>query len=289
MANSATDNYNSVAQSAKFQRRVQRYGWDAAAQTYDAVWRENLRPAHTAMFEIAALKPGEQVFELACGSGFATLQAAELVGEQGQVMATDISAQMISILQARILTLGLGHVSARRVGAEEDEICAAQSFDVALCSLGLMFFPEPELGLRNMWNALKPGGRAIAAVWGQRSKCKWADIFPVVERTVESEVCPLFFSLGSGDALAQGFQTQGFESVQSRRIDTCLHFENERSFLTSQIDGGAVALAAKRFDAATRRQVEREFLETVEMYRDGNGYSIPAEFVVVAGEKPAAS
>ncbi len=282
-----SNHHDSAAQSARFQRRIQRYGWDAAAETYDAVWRENLRPAHTAMFEMAALKPGEQVFELACGSGFATLQAADLVGEQGQVLATDISAQMISILQARIATLGFGHVSASRVGAEEDEICAAQSFDVALCSLGLMFFPEPELGLRNMWDAVKPGGRAIAVVWGQRNKCRWAEIFPIIDRVVESEVCPLFFSLGTGDALAQGFRTQGFESVETRRFDTCLNFENERSFLTGHINGGAVALAAKRFDEETRRQVEKDFLETVEMYRVGEAYSIPAEFVVVAAEKPA--
>jgi hypothetical protein len=51
-------------------------------------------------------------------------------------------------------------------------------------------------------------------------------------------------------------------------------------------DGGAVALAAKRFEAATRQRVEARFLESIADFRRHDGsYSIPGEFVVTMGEK----
>jgi hypothetical protein len=124
-------------------------------------------------------------------------------------------------------------------------------------------------------------------VWGQRNNCKWAEIFPIIDRVVESEVCPLFFSLGAGDSLSDSFQKQGFKSTLTRRIQTSLKFEDEPGLLKAHIDGGAVALAAKRFDKTTREKVESEFLDSVDQYRTGSSYSIPAEFVVVSGTRPA--
>ena len=270
--------------NAKLQRRVQRYGWDAAAETYDAAWRENLRPAHAALFEMAALKPGERVLELACGSGFVTFQAAELVQESGQVLATDISAEMVKLVQTHARQLGFGHVAAERREAENLGLTAT-GFDAALCALGLMFLPEPRKALHEMHRALRSGGRAVAAVWGERRNCAWAEIFPIVDEIVQSEVCPLFFALGNGDSLAEDFKSAGFTSVETRRMSVVLEFASEESLLMAIIDGSAVALAAKRFDAATRQRVEAEFLATVGSFRQGDAFRIPGEFVVVMGRK----
>ena len=269
---------------ARLQRRVQRYGWDAAAETYDATWRENLRPVHDALFEMVALKPGERVLELACGSGFVTLIAAEMVQASGQVLATDISAEMVTLVQERARQGGFGQVIAERRQAEDLGLTAS-GFDAALCSLGLMYLPEPGRALGEMYHALRPGGRAVAAVWGERRRCAWADIFPIVDKVVQSEVCPLFFALGAGDALAREFELAGFVAVESYRLSTRLDFADERRLLMANIDGGPVALAAKRFDAATRRQVESEFLSSVAAHRRGDKYEIPAEFVITVGRK----
>lgn len=270
---------------AKLQRRVQRYGWDAASKVYDAVWRENLRPVHSALFEMAALKPAERVIELACGSGFVTFQAAELVQPSGHVLATDISAEMVSLVEARAKQLGYDHVAAERREAENLNL-SETDFDAALCALGLMYLPEPREALNEMYRALKPGGRAVVAVWGERRNCSWADIFPIVDHVVQSEVCPLFFTPGTGDTLAEYFKSAGFTSVETRRISASLDFASEESLLTAQIDGGPVALAAKRFDAATRKQVDTEFLASVDAHKVANGYTLPTEFVVTSGRKP---
>lgn len=272
-------------QSAKLQHRIQRYGWDAGAENYQISWQENLQSVHQPMFEMAALIQGERVFEIACGNGFVTLLAAPILGDRGHIVATDISTEMIQLLNMQIEKLEVNNITTRRVAAEDTRELADGNFDAALCSLGLMYMPHPELGIRSMWQALKPGGRAVAAVWGARKNCAWAELFPIVDRVVESEVCPLFFMCGTGNTLVDQFLGEGFETVQIRRIQTSLYFENKSNMLHAFIDGGPVALAVKRFDSQTRQMVESEFLGSVSQYRSGDGFSIPAEYVVVSGVK----
>ena len=68
---------------ARLQRRVQRYGWNKAAAYYDGFWSEQLRPAQDLMLALAALRPGERVLDIACGTGLVTFRAADAVGPAG--------------------------------------------------------------------------------------------------------------------------------------------------------------------------------------------------------------
>lgn len=270
---------------AKLQLRVQRYGWDRASEVYEPGWRDQLAPAHAALLEMAALRPGERVVETACGTGLVTIPAAEAVGPSGRVEATDLSRVMVERLEARCAELGLAdRVSARRMGAEELELGDGE-FDAALCALGLMYVPDPLAALFEMHRVLAPGGRAVAAVWGERRNCGWAGIFPVVDARVETEVCPLFFALGSGGSLERHFERAGFTDVRARRISTTLEYPDEQAALRAAFEGGPVAMAYGRFDDAVRAEAHRDYLETIADYRDGGGYRIPGEFVVVRGEK----
>lgn len=270
---------------ARLQRRIQRYGWDAAAETYDATWRANMAPAHDAMFELALLQPGEAVLDVACGSGFVSLRAAALVGEPGSVTATDISGEMVRVVQERARSLALTNLTARRMEGESLDL-PDDGFDAALCGLGLMYMPDPVAGLGEIRRTLRPGGRAVAAVWGERRRCAWADIFPIVDSVVQSEVCPLFFGLGNGDTLRHAYEQAGFIETASRRVETTLHYDGEADLLAAMLDGGAVALAAKRFDAETRQEVDRRFLASVAAHRRPDGrYAIPGEFVIACGRK----
>lgn len=60
-------------------------------------------------------------------------------------------------------------------------------FDLALCALGLMYMPNPVQALREMWRVLRPGSRVGLAVWGERSRCGWSAVFPIVDAEVASE------------------------------------------------------------------------------------------------------
>ena len=270
---------------ARLQLRVQRYGWDRASEVYEPGWRDQLAPAHSALLDMAALNPAERVVETACGTGLVTIPAARAVGPTGRVEATDLSRVMIERLEARCSQLGLSdRVNARRMGAEDLDFPDAE-FDAALCSLGLMYVPDPLAALTEMHRVLVPGGRAVAAVWGERRNCGWAGIFPVVDSRVETEVCPLFFALGSGGSLERHFERAGFTDIRTERFSTVLAYEDERDVLSAAFEGGPVAMAYGRFDDATRAEAHRDYLETIADFRDGDGYRIPGEFVVVRGEK----
>lgn len=270
---------------ARLQRRIQRYGWDAAADIYEDAWQANLAPIHEQMIDLAGLAPGQIVLELACGSGMLTFRAAALVKGGGTVHASDISAEMVDLVQSRALDMGCEAVAVVR-GDGEVLDAPADTFDAALCSLGLMYLPDPVAALSRMHGALKPGGRAVVSTWGTRQNCAWADIFPIVDSVVKSEVCPLFFNLGAGDNLANAMTRAGFSGIELHRVQGVLKFADRADTLEATIDAGAVALAAKRFDTATRTYVDNAFLETIADYRrDDGGYDIPTEYLIAVGGK----
>lgn len=273
---------------AKLQRRVQRYGWDLASNDYDCLWQEQLAPARNWMLSLAALTPGEKVLDLACGTGLTTLAAADSVGPGGSVLGTDLSGQMVAVARQRATDQHLSNVTFKRMDAETLDFQDA-TFDVVLCSLGLMYVPDPQRALREWLRVLKPGGRVAIAVWGKRVNCGWSPVFPIVEAEVDSDVCPLFFSLGEPDALQSLCEDAGFGEVRQRRVATVLSYDNADAACDAAFIGGPVALAWSRFDEEVRAHVRARYKHAIEPWRRNDGYRIPGEFVVVAGVAPASA
>jgi ubiquinone/menaquinone biosynthesis C-methylase UbiE len=265
-------------------RRVQRYGWDKAAPVYEEFWAAQLLPAQERLLERANLQPGERVLDVACGTGLATFPAAEQVGQAGEVVGTDISAQMIADASALAAERGVTNTRFIRTDAEALKLGDAETpFDVAICALGLMYVPDPVAAIRKMAESVRPGGRVVAAVWGHRKHCGWAEIFPIVDARVESDVCPMFFGLGTGNALELGFGQAGLVEITEDRLSVSLEYAGVEDALGAAFAGGPVALAYARFDASTKAAAHDEYLASIEPFRSGTGYSIPGEFVVVSG------
>jgi ubiquinone/menaquinone biosynthesis C-methylase UbiE len=214
-----------------------------------------------------------------------TFPVAETVGPSGAVVATDISDRMVDVVRREAARRGVAHVRAARMDAEtldlEDSSCNA-----ALCGLGLMYVPDPIRALREMRRVLVPGGRVAAAVWGRRDRCGWAEIFPIVDRRVESEVCPLFFQLGTGDALRYAMEQADLEGVTVERLSTVLQYASLDDAIGAAFAGGPVALAYSRFDDQTREDAHAEYAHSIAAYRRGTGYEIPGEFVVALAWRP---
>lgn len=272
---------------AKLQRRIQRYGWDLAARDYEALWLSSLAPAQDRLLQCAALQPGEHVLDVASGTGLVAFAAAEHVGDSGRVLGVDLSGEMVA--QARSHADAAVHVNVgfERMDAEALALPDA-GFDAALCALGLMYLPEPEQALREMRRVLKPGGRAVLAVWGARVRCGWSEVFPIVDAEVQGDVCPLFFRLGEHQTLARLCDDAGFTAIEEHRIATTIHYADSATACDAVFVGGPVALAWARFDAAARKRVRAAYLRSVAPWRTPSGYAIPAEFVVVAARAPDA-
>ncbi|MEP9389289.1 methyltransferase domain-containing protein [Mesorhizobium sp. KR9-304] len=267
----------------KLQIRVQRYGWDAAAELYEDGWCDPLAPAQETLLKVAAIKPGERVIEAACGSGLVTKAVASAVGPAGAVLATDLSQNMVDLTARTCAEAGYGWVTTARMSAD-DLAVEPESFDAAVCALGLMYVPDPGKAALSMARAVRTGGRVVATVWGERRNCGWAEIFPIVDARVVSEVCPLFFASGTPGSLRRDFEQAGLRHVEEHRQRETLEFAHERSLLSAMLQGGPVALAVKRFTPETIKEVEAEFLDSVKDHRAPDGsYRIPGEFVTVIG------
>ena len=271
---------------ARLQRRIQRYGWDLAALDYEQLWQAQLAEGQSALLSLASLELGEQVLDIACGTGLVSFEASRAVSRGGHVLGIDLSERMVDAAEQRAQEMKLSNCSFSRMDAETLALPEA-SFDVVLCALGLMYMPDPEQAVREMRRVLRPGGRVSLAVWGEQSKCGWSAVFPIVAAEVASEVCPLFFRLGQQDALARLCADAKFEAVRYRRFTTTLTYADSNEACDAAFVGGPVALAWSHFNEEVRARVRARYLDAIESWRDGHRYRIPGEFVVAAAIAPS--
>jgi enediyne biosynthesis protein CalE5 len=123
----------------------------------------------------AALRPGDQVLELACGPGGLGLAAAPLVGPEGTVVVSDVVPAMTAIAATRAAAMGLHNVAARSLDLEQ--IAERDgTYDAVLCREGLMFASDPARAAVEIARVLRPGGRAAIAVWGPRARNPWLGV-----------------------------------------------------------------------------------------------------------------
>ncbi len=271
----------------RLQRRVQRYGWDKAATHYERYWSRQLEPAQNLMLRMADLRPGERVLDVACGTGLVTFRAVDAVGSTGAVVATDLSEVMVTSLRDATTRRGLANVTAERMDAEDLRLPDA-GFDAALCALGLMYVPDPRKSIEEMLRVVRPGGRVAVVVWGARNQCGWAEIFPIVDRRVQSEVCPLFFQLGTGNTLRLTMEQAGCSAVETERLCITLRYDSADDAVGAAFAGGPVALAYSRFTELVREEAHGEYLDSIEPFRQPDGgYDIPGAFVAAVGRRPA--
>ena len=111
----------------------------------------------------ANLRPGQTVLEVGCGTGFFTLLAAEMIGENGHLIAMDTLSDYVDRVSVKVKAAGLNNVEILRRDALETGLASA-SVDVALL-FGVVPFPTLPLSrlLPEMHRVLRAEG--TLAVW----------------------------------------------------------------------------------------------------------------------------
>ena len=267
-------------------RRVQRYGWDAATEAYDRGWVPLIEGLTEACVARAAPQAGERVLDLATGTGVGAFAAARAVGDGGLVTGIDVSQKMVTLASLRAATAGVRNVVFQRNDMEATG-APDGAFDVVTCGFGLMFAAERAAAFREIARVTRPGGRVSVCVWGRRAACGFAEVFPIIDAHVESEVCPLFFSLGVPGALTASFERAGLTAVVEESVRVTLSWASADEACGAMLEGGAVALAWNRFDAETRAVVRAAYLASLEPFRRGERYDVPVEVMFATARKPA--
>ena len=189
------------------------YGAEAAAE-YDRAFSHVSANFLPFLLRAARLAPGQRVLDVAAGTGLAAEAALGIVGPSGSVLATDRSPEMVDKARRRLA----GSPNAA-VAVEDGQALGFPdvSFDAVLCSLGLMFFPEPVRGLASFYRVLRPGGRAAVSVSVAPERSYNGRINVVLARHVPSlaDATARTFALGEAARLQSLFSAAGFMDIET--------------------------------------------------------------------------
>ena len=174
--------------------------------------RAHFIPLHPLPASCWRRSAGHRVLDVATGTGLAAEAALAIVGSAGHVTATDISAQMAE--RARERLNGAPNTTVRVEDGQALDL-PDDSFDAVICSLGLMFFPDPARGLAEFRRVLRPGGRAAASVNTVPERSYSTRIQSIIARYVPSLApdASRLFSLGDEQKLGALLADAGFQGM----------------------------------------------------------------------------
>jgi ubiquinone/menaquinone biosynthesis C-methylase UbiE len=159
--------------------------YDAAADHFDdaplAFWDVYGRR----IVERLALRPGQAVLDVCCGTGASALPAAEAVGPGGSVVAVDLSERLLERGSAKAAARGLRNVDFR-VGDMTALGFPDGAFDAVVIVFGIFFVPDMEKQVRELLRMTKPGGALAVTTWGPRL---WEPMHAVWKASL-AEACP---------------------------------------------------------------------------------------------------
>ena len=270
-------------------RSGQRIQWNNAASGWKR-WSSQLDKGAGAvserLVELARIEPGQRVLDVATGYGEPALTAARHVGSEGEVVATDISAEMLAYGRERAAAAGIENVRFVETDAASLEFPAEDpGFDAALSRWGIIFEPEPEATAARIRSFLKPGGRMAMASWGQ------VDRVPMFALTIGTLVerlgipgpppgMPGPLSRPTREAITALLEGGGFSNVQVEEIDVMFDYSSPEEFVTCLRD------IAPPITALLKEQPqdvqERAWVEITEAARERAGGDQPFQLSNVA-------
>lgn len=201
--------------------------WDTVLFDKFVKYRTTIIPGLRAHGERAlarhAPRPGARVLDLGCGFGDTTVELGRLVGPAGVATGVDCAPRFVATATAE--ARGIGNV--RFEVADLERGVPGGPYDVAFSRFGTMFFASPVRALRNVYNALVPGGKLCMVVWRSKSANPALSLAEEVVRELlgdadkgDAVTCgPGPFSMASADVCSEQVRAAGFSDIALERND----------------------------------------------------------------------
>jgi ubiquinone/menaquinone biosynthesis C-methylase UbiE len=267
--------------------------WQAAAEAWyrwSPLLHQWLGKATEKMMEMAGISAGHRVLDVAAGAGEQSISAGRIVGKNGYVLATDISPNILSFAQTMAREAGLANIETRVMDGENLTITDA-SFDAVISRVGLIYFPNQQKALQEMWRVLKPGGWLAAIVYSTPEKNKFFSIPVSIIRNRAKLPPPMPgqpgpFSLGAEGVIERAYKEAGFSNITATLVPSpvllptakdCVQFERE-SF-------GALHQMMNGLTNAEKESVWQDIEQALQQFETAEGFVGPCEMIVAAGQK----
>ena len=273
---------------AEAYKRTEQQAWDSFSRRYTKVALPEFQPYGDRLVEMASLRRGMWVLDVATGPGEPALTAARRVGPRGLVLGIDFSPAMLRTAASRARQSGIRNVQFRHMDAEHLKL-PGMMFERVFCRFGLMLMPDAQEALRETYRVLVPGGRVAVAVWSAQSKVNTLGI--VREVLVRHHAftpppgAPDFFRFGKAGAIERALKTAGFRDIRSKRMTIEWVFADANDFWNSMKQGPSLKRALVGLSRALRRTIKEEVARRLERFRRGNALRIPNEAVLAVGRK----
>jgi enediyne biosynthesis protein CalE5 len=222
--------------------------WDSVSDGYRKWWKkieghgkneenEGAQKVSLRLLELAEIRPGHTVLDIATGYGEPAISAAQCVGSKGYVLAIDASQKMLEIAKERSTALGFQNITFKETDIEKF-VLPNSFFDVAVCRWGLMFLPNLNTVLKKIYDSLFPGGRFAAAVWSHPAKVPLISLpMDIIRREMGSQIPQTQqstlgpFSLSDINALKQSFIQTGFTNVRTELVNVTFKLSSAEQFV----------------------------------------------------------
>ena len=226
-------------------KRLERAGYDRLGPRYLAAAGARSALA-AALLAAARLAPGQRVLDLASGPGLLARDAADLVGGDGLVVASDISMGQLACCP-----------DLPRVAADGEALpFVAAGFDRVVCGLGLMFFPDDRAALHEIRRVLAPDGLLALSVWGRAEETPLVECALACMRRLlppPRVVRPSIFRFGDTGELYRRLASADFSDIAIRSYRFTVEFADAAAYWQGFLD-----LAGGAAESLSRLPAERQ-------------------------------
>ncbi|HXD90186.1 MAG TPA: methyltransferase domain-containing protein [Candidatus Binataceae bacterium] len=243
------------------QKSDQKRDWDAAAAGWQKWWPVFERAAqHVSdrLVELAGVKPGDRVLDIATGNGEPAVTAARRAGAAGRVLATDQSSGMLAIARERATALCVTNLQFQETDAESLAV-SERDFDAVVCRWGLMFMPDLASALTGIRGRMKPGARFATSVWSTPDKVPMITVGADIVRKLANlpppppgALDPL--RLADTAILKSALEATGFRNVTIERLQVVFEFASPDAFTQFRRDVSAPFRALLERQTAEMRE-----------------------------------
>lgn len=245
-------------------------------------------PVKNGLLDRAALKAGERVLDLGCGSGALSLDAADQVGPDGSVIAFDIAEAFVARVSER--ARDLSRVEPVQGDAQHYDFSGANC-DAVVSLFGTMFFGEPKSAFANIGKALSTGGRMAFVTWAGPQHNPWfsvpgralAEALPEMPKPDPSAPGPMAFA--NIDMVTNLLSETGFEEVSAEEVDTHLTPIGAAADITAMMLAiGPFRGAVSKFghpdtENAILESIAASMIEGYGAFTSENGIRVPARVI----------